>query len=133
MKRGYTLIELIVSLAILAIVVSVASRLLFTSDRALGAESDRAIALGEQGELLSDLGRDLRGASAASGGDATLTVADVTWRSSEDGTIRSIAGRPEMDQTYPHVRTQFRIEGPLVTVRLRSEAGTAETAFYLRG
>ncbi|MBD3291334.1 MAG: prepilin-type N-terminal cleavage/methylation domain-containing protein [Armatimonadia bacterium] len=133
MKRGYTLIELIVSLALLAVVVSVASRLLFTSDRALEAESERAVALGGQGEMLSDLGRDLRGAAGASGGGATLTVGNVTWRSSEDGTVRSIAGRPDQDRSYPKVQARFTIEGRLVTVDLTSEAGTARTAFYMRG
>lgn len=133
MRRGYTLLELIVSLALLAVVVSVASRLLFTSDRALEAESDRAVALGGQGEMLSDLGRDLRGAAGASGGGDALTVGNVTWRSGEDGTVRSIAGRPDQDRSYPHVGARFTIEGRLVTVELTSEAGTARTAFYMRG
>ena len=133
MKRGYTLIELIVSLALLAGVVGVASRLLFTSDRALSAESDRAVALGGQGELLSDLGRDLRGASRASGGGDAVTVGNVTWRSDEGGTVRSIAERPDQNRRYPHVSASFAIEGRLVTVELTSEAGTARTAFYLRG
>jgi len=133
MRRGYTLIELIVSLALLATVVSVASRLLFTSDRALDAESERAVALGVQGEMLGDLGRDLRGGSAASGGGDTLSVGGVTWRSSEEGTVRSIAGRPDQTRQYPHVRTQFEVGGSLVTVTITSPAGTARTAFYMRG
>jgi hypothetical protein len=120
-------------MALLAVVVSVSSRLLFTTDRALGAESDRAMALGAQGELLSDLGRDLRGASSASGGGDSLTVGGVTWRASEDGTVRSIAGRPEHDRTYPGVRARFSIGGSLVSVELTSVAGEARTAFYLRG
>lgn len=133
MKRGYTLIELIVSLALLAIVVSVASRLLFTSDRALEAESDRAVALGGQGELVSDLGRDLRGAAGASGGGGTLSVRGVTWRSDEGGTVRSVAGQPDLDRTWPGIRARFTIEGRLVTVELTSGAGAARTAFYMRG
>ncbi|MFO8082351.1 MAG: prepilin-type N-terminal cleavage/methylation domain-containing protein [Armatimonadota bacterium] len=132
-SRGYTLIELLVSLALLAVVVGVSSRLLFTTDRALGAESDRAVALGAQGELLSDLGRDLRGASVASGGGDSLTVGSVTWRGSEAGTVRSIAGRPEQDRAYHHVRARFTISGSVVGVQLTSPAGEARTAFYLRG
>lgn len=132
-KRGYTLIELIVSLAILAGVVSVTSRLIFTSDRALGADSDRAVALGAQGELLSDLGRDLRGASSASGGGDALSVGGTTWRSAADGTRRSVAGQPDLTRTWPGIRTRFTIGGRLVTVELQSAAGEARTALYLRG
>jgi prepilin-type N-terminal cleavage/methylation domain-containing protein len=133
MRRGYTLIELIVSLALLAVVVGVSGRLIFTSDRALDAESDRAVALGAQGEMLSDLGRDLRGAASASGGGGSLSVGQITWRSSEDGTVRAIAGRPEREQTYAGVRANFSISGSLVNVTLTSAAGKAQTAFYLRG
>ena len=132
MRHGHTLIELIVSLALLAAVVSVASRLLFTSDRALSAESDRAVALGGQGELLSDLGRDLRGASGATGGGDALSVGNVTWRSDEGGTVRSISQQPDWDRSYPHLRAEFEVRGSLVTVTLTSKAGAARTAFYLR-
>ena len=118
---------------LLAVVVGVSSRLLFTTDRALVAESDRAMALGAQGELLSDLGRDLRGASRAIGGGEALTVGGVAWRASEGGTVRSIAGRPDQDRNYRHVRARFTISGSVVGVELTSPAGEARTAFYLRG
>ncbi|MGC9318753.1 MAG: type II secretion system protein [Armatimonadota bacterium] len=130
MRRGYTIMELMVSLALLAVVTSVTGRLLFTSDRALGEQSRRAAAVGGQGDLLSDLGRDLRGASAASAGGASLTVGPVSYRSTEDGVTRSVSGRDV--QEYPNVQARFSRSGSLVIVALSSQAGEARTGVHLR-
>ena len=132
MRRGYTIIELLVSLALLAAVVTVSLRLLFTSDRALGAEGERAAAVGMQGELLSDLGRDLRGASAAAASGAVLRVGEISYRSADAGVVRSAAGQPQLDRSYPHLQARFARSGALVLVDVTSSAGRARTGFALR-
>jgi len=136
-RRGSTLIELVVSLSILAVAVSVCLRLLFTMDRAVGSEEQQLTRTAGYTQLLDDLGADVRAAASAAATGSTLRLhgaAEVRyyWDDQQQATIRQ-AIAPESETTlYPHVRAAFEGDGPMVRVRLRSEKTDLRTAHYRR-
>ncbi len=137
MRRGQTLLELVVSLAILAIVVAVSLRLVFISDRALGQESDRVASVGGQAQLLEDLGRDLRTArSAVSAGGRLHIISSHSviyqWSGEKRATVRRVIGQPNTVRHYPGVQTDFAVRGKFVEASIRSDAGTLRTGFCMR-
>jgi prepilin-type N-terminal cleavage/methylation domain-containing protein len=73
MRRGHTLMELLVSLAVLAMLGSVTLRLMFAGDNALQAQTARATANSAALRLLHDVSDDLRASSSAGSGE-TLTI-----------------------------------------------------------
>jgi len=137
MRRGYLLMELLVSIALLAVVIAVATRLLFTSDRALAAEGEHIAAVGGAADLISDLGRDLRGAHSVSGGDVSLMIAGspairYDYSRERGAVMRYVVGNPDLTREYPGLRVRFAVRGDLVTVDLSTSAGEMRTGFYLR-
>lgn len=137
MRRGYLLMEVLVSIALLAVVVAVSVRLIFTSDRALGAEGERAAAIGGAAELMSDLGRDLRGARGASGDGHALMISGAqsirySYSRERGGVVRQEGARADLAREYPGLRARFTVSGELVIAEVSSSAGAIRTAFYLR-
>lgn len=137
MRRGSTLIELVVSLSILAVAVSVCLRLLFTMDRAVGSEEQQLVRTSGRTRLLDDLGADVRAARGATATGSVLRLhgaAEVRyyWDDQQQATIRR-ATAPERHTTlYPHLRATFRRDGTMLRVRLRSGDADLRTAYYLR-
>ena len=130
MRRGSTLIELVVAMGILSVIMLVSTRLLFASDRAMGAEVVRATQVGGAAELLADAGRDVRQARhlRATGGE--LIAERVRYSSDEAGTARVSDGR-ETDR-YPGVVASFNMRGRLVTVTVKTDKAQMRTSFYRR-
>ena len=137
MRRGSTLMEMVVSIGLLAVVALVSVRLMFMSDRALGAEGERIAAVGGAADLLADLGRDLRQASRVSGGGTGLLVAGAQpiryqYSRGRGAVVRSAAGREGLVSEYPGLRAHFTPQGRFVTVALTTSTGEVRTGFYLR-
>ncbi len=137
MKRGQTLIELVVAIAILAVVLPVSLRLLFTMDWALGTEADRMEVTGSQAQLLKDLGMDIRAARHATVRPATLHLRGPTelryyWDEEEQATIREVAGRPGETRQYGGIRAEFAGTSPIVRVHITGGPAALRTAYYLR-
>jgi prepilin-type N-terminal cleavage/methylation domain-containing protein len=138
MKRGYTLLELTVSMAILAVIVPVALRLMFTADRALGPGEAQATATGGQAQLLEDLARDTNSASSVSVKDGWLTVSSAglrivySWVPQQGATVRTVMTPGGETRAYPGVRASFAIQGRLVRAEVQGSAGGLKTAFAMR-
>jgi prepilin-type N-terminal cleavage/methylation domain-containing protein len=133
-RHGFTLLELLVAMAVMAVVVSVALRLLFLSDAALGRERMRSAATGAVARFLQDVGADVRSATGASASGASLVLAGPSrvrylWDASQGATIRRVAGDT---RTYPGVRPRFARAGSLVVVDAPTASGVARTACYMR-
>lgn len=137
MRHGSTLIEFMVAIAVLAVVVSVSLRLLYTSDRALQGEAARAASAGGVARLLADLGEDLREASSVSGGGEALAVRGTRglryyWDDEQQATVRQgFSAQVEM-RVYPGVRVEFKPGGSLVRVHISSGSIAVRTTYYLR-
>ena len=130
MKRGSTLIELVVAMGVLGIVMLVATRLLFASDRAMGAEVVKATQVGGAAELLADVGRDVRPATnlRATGGE--LIASGARYASGEDETVRVSGGRET--NRYPGVTASFSMEGRLLNVTVKTGNTQMRTTIYRR-
>ncbi|MBM3474559.1 MAG: prepilin-type N-terminal cleavage/methylation domain-containing protein [Armatimonadetes bacterium] len=63
-RRGLTLMELMVSMAVLAVVMALGLQLEFQTQRAMDREQAKAARLGSEADLLSLLRRDVRAAAA---------------------------------------------------------------------
>ena len=130
MRRGSTLIELAVAMGVLGIVMLVATRLLFASDRAVGAEVVKATQVGGAAELLADVGRDVRQATNVRARAGQMVASGVTYTSVEAGVVR-VAGHRETDR-YPGVAATFATQGRLVTVTVKTDNAQMGTSFYRR-
>jgi len=137
MKRGHTLIEMIVAIAILAVVLPVSLRLLFTMDWALGAEAEKLERTGGQAQLLEDLGADIRGARTARAGRDGLRLRGPTnlryyWDEQQQATVRETLGAAGETRIYPGVRAEFVRTGRMVRVHISAGETELRTAYYLR-
>ncbi len=137
MKRGYALIELIIAAAILGGAMAVLLRMQFAIDSSVGAEVEHIAGVGAQAQLLADLGTDVRGARAVSGGGSSLTIRGArqiryAWDDVEEATLRTAAAGPDNMRVYPGVRANFRPRGAVVLVTLTANERTVGTAYYLR-
>ena len=130
MRRGSTLTELAVAMGVLAVIMLVATRLLFASDRAMGAEVLKATQVGGAAELLADAGRDVRQATNLRAQAGKLIVGRARYVSDEAGTVRSERGR-ETDR-YPGVSASFSTQGRLVIVAVKTDNAQMGTSFYRR-
>jgi len=118
MRRGYTILELMVSLAILATFGSITLRLMFAGDRALQTHAEQAAATSAALRLLHDVSDDLRAASSAgSGGSIVIQRPEgrVTYTPLPGGAgLRRHAG--DVIEDYPGVRLAVSGGGRLRTV-----------------
>ena len=133
MRRGNTLIELMVAITLLAVAGNVSMRLLYAGNRVLRPESARSAATGGQAALLEDLGSDLRAARGVSGGGSTLSVsganaATYAWDERRQATVRT----GDDARAYPGVHANFSREGRLVRVTLTAGDRTITTAYWVR-
>lgn len=132
------LLELMVTIPILAVIAVVSLRLVFLSDRALTRQDEQTTATGGQAQLLEDLGRDLRGASETSAGSGWLSVSSphrVTyeWSAAHSATVRRVAGQQGETREYPGLRLSASVSGRVTQVEIRGKAITVRTAVWMRG
>ena len=137
MKRGYALVELIIAAAILGAGMTVLLRMQFAIDSSVGAEVEHIAGVGVQAQLLADLGTDVRGARAVTGGGSTLTIGGTrqiryAWDDVQEATLRTAAAGLDNLRVYPGVRANFRPRGAVVFVTLTANERTVGTAYYLR-
>ncbi|HEY3397632.1 MAG TPA: prepilin-type N-terminal cleavage/methylation domain-containing protein [Armatimonadota bacterium] len=133
-RRGNTLVEVLASITILTIVLSVFLRLVFATDRIFAPQGEAASATTALALLLQDVSTDVRGAGAISGGGDGLTVSGpgetrYAYNSARGGTVRSGAD----NRFYPGVRPQFAVAGSLVEMRLSAGRQSLSTAVGVRG
>lgn len=137
MKRGYALVELIIAAAILGAGMTVLLRMQFAIDSSVGAQVEHIAGVGAQAQLLSDLGTDVRGARAVTGGGSTLTIGGTrqiryAWDDVQEATLRTAAAGLDTLRVYPGVRANFRPRGAVVLVTLTANERTVGTAYYRR-
>ena len=130
MRRGSTLIELLVAMGALSVVMMATTRLLFMGDRAMGEATARAAQVGGAAELMADVGRDVRIAPSLSAAGGELTAGGVRYTSGEAETVR-IAGGRETDR-YPGVTASFSAQGRMVTVDLKAGKAHLRTIHWRR-
>jgi prepilin-type N-terminal cleavage/methylation domain-containing protein len=132
-RRGNTLIELLTSMTILALVLSIFLRLLFATDRIFTPQGESAGATTALASLLQDVSADVWAARAVSGGGEALTVsgpgaARYAYDSRRAGTVR----RGADNRFYAGVRPQFSVTGSLVQMRLSAGRQSVTTAVEVR-
>ena len=133
-QRGMTLVELVAATAVLAVIMGITLRLIFLSDRALGAQDTKAAAVASAASLLQDLGRDVRAAAGVSGAGSRLTLSGpqaVTYSSADGQTTRHVSGLPGEDRCYA---ATFDAEptGRLVNVTIRSPRVSLQSSIMIR-
>ena len=138
MRRGATLIEVMAATTVTAVLLTVVLRLVFFSDRALGAQENRGRSVAAAARLMADMSTDLRGATSASGGEGHLAVAgrqDVTytWSAQHNAAVRHVSGLPGEDRVYPGTMFRANATGGLVTLGLRNGKTSLTTAVRRRG
>jgi prepilin-type N-terminal cleavage/methylation domain-containing protein len=138
MRRGFSLMELVVAMAILAVITPLALRLLFTSDRALGTSEAQAQAAGGQAQLLEDLARDINKASSASVQDGWLTLSAAgqrvtySWVPRSQATVRTVIAPGGETRLYAGVQASFTLQGKLIAAQVQGTAEGLRTAFAMR-
>lgn len=134
MRRGYTLLEVLVSLAVLTTLGSVTLRLMFAGDRALQTNTERAVATSAALRLLHDVSDDLRAASSAGrGGSLAIQRPEgrVTYQALPDGTgLRRTAA--EVVEDYVGVKLEVSGGGRLRLITVTGKAQTLSTLVCLR-
>ncbi len=130
-RRGYALLECIIAIGIMAMVVSVALRLLFASDVALGREKTASGGAGAMAALMGDVAADARPSAGASADGASLSVggAKYSWDARRKATVRQATGDLRV---YPGVRAKFGVSGKMVTVEAAAGKTVARTSCYMR-
>jgi prepilin-type N-terminal cleavage/methylation domain-containing protein len=130
-RRGYTLLECVIALGLMAVVVSVALQLLYASDVALGRERTASAGAGAMAAMLGDVAADARPSSSASADGVSLTVggAKYSWDAGRRSTVRQSAGDL---RAYPGVRAKFGVSGKMVTVEVAAGKAVARTSCYMR-
>ena len=137
MRRGHTLLELMVAIAVLAGALTVILRLLFTVDYALAPEAAQATGLGTQAQLLEDLGRDLRVARSVTASGRTVVTRGAEpvryyWDEGQQATIRHPSNPRGERWTYPEVWVESTPRGEIVWVRIIRDDMVLTTAYSLR-
>ena len=132
MRRGHTLIELLVSLAVLATLGSVTLRLMFAGDRALQTNSSGRPPSGAALRLLHDVSDDLRAGlrRRASGGSPVIQRPDGRVELSapcHGQPVRRTAG--DVVEDYPGVKLAVGGGGRLRTVTVAGKGTEAEHAW----
>ena len=129
-RGGNTLIELMASLTIMAIVLSIFLRLIFATDRIFARQGESAGGTVALAMLLQDVSEDVRAGHAVSGGGEALTVGGTRYAydSRRGGTVRSGAD----NRFYAGVRPEFTVAGPLVELRLQAGRQSVRTAVGVR-
>ncbi|MGE5531509.1 MAG: type II secretion system protein J [Bacteroidota bacterium] len=134
MRRGHTLTELLVSMAVLATLGSITLRLTFAGDRALQTQTERATATSTALRLLHDVSDDLR-ASTSVGTGAMPTIerpeGRVTYRPAMNGSgLRRTAG--DVVEEYVGVQLGVSGSGALRTVTVTGKKQRLTTVVCLR-
>ena len=130
MRRGSTLTELVVAMGVLAIIMLAATRLLFASDRAMGAEVVKATQVGGAAELLADVGRDVRASTKLRARAGQMVADGVTYTSMPAGVVR-VADHRETD-LYPGIIATFAMQGRLLNVTVKTDNAQIRTTIYRR-
>jgi len=120
MRRGYTLIELLTSIGVLSVLLSVMLSFLFASDRASERLAVRSVRQGSTAALLSDLSRDVRDGALSRG---------ATWTQSATGAIRATSGET---RTYPGCRYSVTRRGRLATLTVTCGQERLQTTIFVR-
>jgi hypothetical protein len=123
--------ECVIALGIMAMVLSVALRLIYASDVALGRERTASSGAGAMAAMMADVAADARPASGASADGASLTVggAKYSWDAGRKATVRQAAGDL---RAYPGVRAKFGVSGRMVVVEAVAGKTVARTSCYMR-
>ena len=134
MRRGYTLFELMVSLAVLATLGSITLRLMFVGERALQPHTAQAAANSATLRLLHSVSDDLRAASSVGSG-ASLVIqrpdGRVTYQALAQGSgIRRTAG--DVVEDYAGLKLDVSGSGRLRTVTVTGKALTLSTVVCQR-
>lgn len=107
MRRGYTLLELVVAISILTVIFSITLRLVFFSDRALGGVEEKAADTAVAARLLQDVSRDARSASEVTVGPGYLRMTSPAgaviyrWSASTGATSRRGSHGASDQREYP--------------------------------
>lgn len=134
MRRGYTLIELLVSMAVLATLGSITLRLTFLGDRALQSQTRHAAMTSSALRLLHNVSDDLRAATSAGGGGSPAIERPegrVTYQPLADGSgLRRTAG--DVVEDYPGVKLAVSGGGRTRAITVTSQGQTLSTVACLR-
>ena len=134
MRRGYTLFELMVSLAVLATLGSITLRLMFVGDRALQTHTAQAAANSATLRLLHSVSDDLRAASSAGSGTSLVIQRPdgrVTYQALPEGSgIRRTAG--DVVEDYVGVKLDVSGGGRLRSVTVSGKTLTLSTVVCQR-
>ena len=124
-QRGLTLMELVVSMAVLAIVMGLGLQLEFQTQRAIDREQAKATRLGSEADLLSLLRRDIRAAAAIG---PRSTEARLILVSADGGRVeyRVTPGGVERSGPEPSAGVLAGIEGVRPRFAYPAAAGKAE-------
>lgn len=120
MRRGYTIIELITSIGVLSVLLSVMLSFLFASDRASERLAVRSVRQGNTAALLSDLSQDLREGALNRG---------ATWTQSASGAARTASGDT---RTYPGCRYSLTRRGRLAALTVTCGKERLQTTIFVR-
>jgi prepilin-type N-terminal cleavage/methylation domain-containing protein len=134
MRRGHTLTELLVSMAVLATLGSITLRLTFAGDRALQTQTERATATSTALRLLHDVSDDLRASSSIRpGAIPTIDRTDgrVTYQPlAHGGGVRRTAG--DVVEEYVGVQLNISGNGAVRTVTVAGKKQRLTTVVCLR-
>jgi prepilin-type N-terminal cleavage/methylation domain-containing protein len=135
-RRGYTIIELLTTVAVLAVIAAVSLRLVFATDRALGGEQRKSTTHGSAAALLEDVSRDLRGATGASGGGEVrisgAQSATYRWSEATGATTRVAPGAADDGKQYVGARVSVAAGGRYVRVTVTSGSLNLQTGVCMR-
>ncbi len=132
MRRGTSLIELLVALAVLATLGTVTLRLMFAGDRALQTQAERATATSAALRLLHVAADDVRAAASVGIGEPPIVQRPegrVTYSRTADGTCRR-AG--EEIEEFPGVTLSLTGGDRLCTITVRGKSQTLTTVVCRR-
>lgn len=97
-RRGLTLMEVLVSMALLTVVIALGLQLHFQTQRAMDREQAKAARLGSEADLLSLLRRDVRAAAAVAPGS---TESDLILVSADGGHVEYRVTPPGVERRGP--------------------------------
>lgn len=130
MRRGVTLLELLVAMGVLSVIMVATTRLIFMGDRAMAEATARAVHVGGAAELMADVGRDVRVATGLSASGGELVAGGTRYISDQSGTVRVAAGR--QTDRYPGVSATFSVQGRMVTVDVKAGRARLRTMHWGR-